>query len=117
MRGTIAWLASALQTNGMIDATTMAKEMGTTTRNYEKNGQTQTFIKALEEQIGKKVIEGKSGHASRLYHPRLALDFARWHDPAFAVKLNGVLMAYVTGNITSEDSAAASRALHEVSSF
>lgn len=116
-RGGLAWLASAIQSNGKIDATAMAKEMGTTTRNYEKNSNTQAFIKALEKQIGKDVIEGKNGNASRLYHPRLALDFARWHDPTFAVQLNDVLMAYITGNITSEESAATARALHEVSLY
>jgi hypothetical protein len=33
--------------------------------------------------------DGKHG-GSRIYHAWLALEFARWKNPAFAVKLNGM---------------------------
>ena len=100
--------------NGMIDATKLSKQLGTTTRNYEKNDSNKAFIKALKEQLGKEVIvEGYRDGTGRKYHARVALDMARWHDPTFAVRLNGILMAYITGNLTTEDSVEAARALHQ----
>ena len=44
--------------NGMIDATKLSKQLGTTTRNYEKNDSNKAFFKALKEQLGKEVIVG-----------------------------------------------------------
>ena len=38
---------------GMIDATKLSKQLGTT---YEKNDSNKAFFKALKEQLGKEVI-------------------------------------------------------------
>ena len=80
-----------------MNATELARAMSTTTQAYEKNGSNKQFIQALGKELGFKVLaDGKHG-GSRIYHARLALDFARWKNPAFAVKLNGMLMQMMTG--------------------
>lgn len=114
LRKVASWLI--VDSHGMINATRLAEKLETTTQAYEKNGKNQRFIKSLKLKLGREVVlDGDREGAGRKYHARVALDLARWASPELSVELNGILMDFITGNLTSEDSATAARALQQVS--
>lgn len=106
-----SWLR--VDSDGMINATALARRLGTTTQGYERNKDNQRFWHALQGQLGCEVMTGGEVGSTepRKYHARLAIDMARWYIPEMTVHLNGVFAAYVTGNLTTEHSMAAARSL------
>lgn len=114
LRKVASWLT--VDSHGMINATRLAEKLETTTQAYEKNIKNQRFIKSLKLKLGMEVVlDGDREGAGRMYHARVALDLARWASPELSVELNGILTDFITGNLTSEDSATAARALQQVS--
>ena len=86
---------------GFVDATELANVFGSRPHNYESNQKNQTFLVCLAKQLGltrDDLIRPGAGGPSpenRMYHPRVALDFARWKDPQVAVELSGILSQYL----------------------
>lgn len=90
---------------GYLNATIIAKKFGKMVKDYLKTEQTKEYILALSEAIleeseensertnilsikNQLVIIKKGGNASEQgtwLHPKLAIDFARWLNPKFAV--------------------------------
>lgn len=50
---------------------------------------------------GSLIVPGQGGVVpkARLYHPEVALDFARWANPQLAVQLSAILLRYVQGTL------------------
>lgn len=83
---------------GFLNATQIAKHFGKRTENFLRTEQNQEYIAALAEHLSitqKSVIQynqlvivkggsSKNGGGTWL-HPKLAIHFARWLDPKFAV--------------------------------
>lgn len=80
--------------DAFLNATEIAKQFGKRVQNYLKSEQTQEYITALAEALfgaskqNQLVIIKKGGKAQEQgtwLHPKLAIDFARWLNPKFAV--------------------------------
>ncbi|MGF6149037.1 KilA-N domain-containing protein, partial [Kingella potus] len=82
--------------NGFLNATQIAAHFGKQPRDYLKTEQTQQYISALAEHLSSKtkilveenqLVVVKNGGSTRgtWLHPKLAIHFARWLDPRFAV--------------------------------
>lgn len=82
--------------DGYLNATAIAQQYGKRVGNYLRNERTQEYITALAESLSRtqKIVlnekqlvivkNGGIGNGTWL-HPKLAVDFARWLDPKFAV--------------------------------
>lgn len=79
--------------DAFLNATAIAKQFGKRVQNYLKSEQTQEYITALAEALfgaskqNQLVIIKKGGNGTQgtWLHPKLAIDFARWLNPKFAV--------------------------------
>lgn len=78
--------------NVMVNATEMAKPFGKSPKDFLKTEQTKTYVKALSE-VRKilssdlvQVIYGDNG--GTWMHEDVAMEFARWLSPAFAIWCN-----------------------------
>ena len=84
--------------NGYLNATKIAKHYGKQVRDYLINNRTKDYIRALDEHLSEAVKTaseqnqlviivkgGKSNEQGTWLHPKLAIDFARWLNPRFAV--------------------------------
>lgn len=98
--------------NGYLNATKIAKHYGKQVRDYLINNRTKDYIRALDEHLSEapktaSQIDGKNSEAPKMaseqnqlviivkggksneqgtwLHPKLAIDFARWLNPRFAV--------------------------------
>ena len=84
--------------NGYLNATKIAKHYGKQVRDYLINNRTKDYIRALDEHLSEApetasqqnqlviiVKGGKSSEQGTWLHPKLAIDFARWLNPRFAV--------------------------------
>ncbi|SSY81061.1 KilA-N domain-containing protein [Alysiella crassa] len=86
----------SFRADGYLDATQIAKHFGKRPENFLRTEQNQEYIAALAEHLGvtpKSVTEKnplviiKQGGTNQgtWLHPKLAIHFARWLDPKFAV--------------------------------
>jgi hypothetical protein len=86
--------------DGYADATAMCQANGKLWADYQRLQRTQEYLKALEGVMGNPItgeqaqlIQMTQGGAAHLQgtwiHPRLAVDLARWLNPAFAVWMDG----------------------------
>jgi hypothetical protein len=91
----------SFQENGYLNATAIAEQYDKRVGNYLRNERTQEYITALNERLfnpetrncataeNQLVIIKKGGNDKKSQgtwlHPKLAVDFARWLDPKFAV--------------------------------
>lgn len=89
----------------MINATQMAKPFGKSPKDFLKTGQTRQYIIALSE-VKKilspdlvKVVHGDNG--GTWMHEDVALEFARWLSPAFAIWCNDRIKEMLTSGQTS----------------
>nr|DAR77006.1 MAG TPA: KilA protein [Caudoviricetes sp.] len=89
-------IAVSFRTDGFLNATVIASHFGKQARDYLKTEQTQQYITALAENLSVKtkiltkenqiVIVKRGGSEQGTWlHPKLAIHFARWLDPKFAV--------------------------------
>lgn len=85
-----AWNGTPIQrrtTDGYVNATAMAKASGKEWFNYFKSDRATTYLEALSRNLQKPVTSlyiAKPGEGTWI-HPRVAVDFARWISPEFAV--------------------------------
>ena len=84
--------------NGYLNATMIAKHYGKRVQNYLKSERTQDYLRALDEHLSEapktasqnSLVIVKKGNSQEFeqgtwLHPKLAIDFARWLNPRFAV--------------------------------
>lgn len=81
-------------TDGYVNATAMAKASGKQWHDYWRTDRTTEYLEALSAETGISVsslcLTTKGGAFQGTWvHPRVAVDFARWINPAFAVWMDG----------------------------
>lgn len=107
-------LPVAFTENGYLNATKIAKHYGKQVRDYLINNRTQDYIRALNEHLSEAVKTaseqnqlvivvkgGKSAEQGTWLHPKLAIDFARWLNPRFAVWCDMQIERMLTGSAQS----------------
>jgi hypothetical protein len=98
--------------DGWVNATQMAKAFGKRTENFLRTDSAKAFIAALEADLAVSTVTPKSVTVRQggieqgtWMHPDLALEFARWLSPEFAIWTNRVIRRVLAGN-TLDDAAA-----------
>ncbi|EOF8726577.1 KilA-N domain-containing protein [Neisseria gonorrhoeae] len=106
----------SFQENGYLNATAIAEQYDKRVGNYLRNERTQEYITALNERLfnpetrnrataeNQLVIIKKGGNDKKLQgtwlHPKLAVDFARWLNPKFAVWCDEQIETLLNGNVS-----------------
>ena len=104
-------IAVSFRTDGFLNATVIASHFGKQARDYLKTEQTQQYITALAEFLSVKtkiltkenqiVIVKRGGSEQGTWlHPKLAIHFARWLDPKFAVWCDEQIEALLNGKVS-----------------
>lgn len=99
--------------DGFLNASAIAKHFGKAPKDYLKSEQTQQYIAALAENLSKGrkipleenqlVIVKHGGNQSGTWlHPKLAIHFARWLDPRFAVWCDEQIEHILSGSLKLE---------------
>lgn len=111
-------ISVSFQNDGFLNATAIAAHFGKVPKDYLKTEQTQQYISALAENLskGKKILleenhivrVKKGGNQSGTWlHPKLAIHFARWLDPRFAVwcddQIEQILSSSLKAKTTADD--------------
>lgn len=97
--------------DGYLNATAIATHFGKQPRDYLKSEQTQQYIAALADFLSTKrkilvkenqIVIVKNGGTERgtWLHPKLAIHFARWLDPKFAVWCDEQIEALLNGRVS-----------------
>lgn len=97
--------------DGYLNATAIATHFGKQPRDYLKSEQTQQYIAALADFLSTKrkilvkenqIVIVKNGGTERgtWLHPKLAVHFARWLDPKFAVWCDEQIEALLNGKVS-----------------
>ena len=105
----------SFRADGFLNATAIAKHFGKQPRDYLVNQQTQEYIAALAENLSikgnplideKQIVKIKSGSSKNgggtWLHPKLAIHFARWLDPRFAVWCDEQIEQILSGSLKSQ---------------
>ena len=112
----------SFRADGFLNATAIAKHFGKVAKDYLKTEQTKEYIKALAEYLSngmkilvevKQLVIVKNGApetgGGTWLHPKLAIHFARWLDPKFAVwcdfqieKILGINQEQAADRLTDE---------------
>ena len=106
----------SFQENGYLNATAIAEQYDKRVGNYLRNERTQEYITALTERLfnpetrnrataeNQLVIIKKGGNDKKSQgtwlHPKLAVDFARWLNPKFAVWCDEQIEALLNGKVS-----------------
>jgi hypothetical protein len=88
--------AVSFRQDGFLNATQIAAHFGKLPKDYLKTEQTQQYIAALAESLSERtkiltdknqlvIIKRGGAEQGTWLHPKLAIHFARWLDPRFAV--------------------------------
>ena len=113
-------IAVSFNQNGFLNATAIAKHFHKRPETYLKTEQTQQYIAALAEHLSntlKSVIDenqlvivkggsSKNGGGTWL-HPKLAIHFARWLDPRFAVWCDEQIEQILSGSLKLDNQTSA----------
>ena len=97
--------------DGFLNATSIAANVGNVPKDYLKTEQTQQYITALAENLSVRrkiltkenqiVIVKRGGSEQGTWlHPKLAIHFARWLDPKFAVWCDEQIEALLNGKVS-----------------
>lgn len=103
-------VAVSFRNDGYLNATAIATHFGKQPRDYLKTEQTQQYIAALAEYLSSKtkvlveenqlVVVKNGGNARGTWlHPKLAIHFARWLDPRFAVWCDEQIEQILSGSL------------------
>ena len=109
-------ISVSFQNDGFLNATAIAAHFGKVTKDYLKTEQTQQYISALAENLSKgKKIPLEENHIVRVkkggnqsgtwLHPKLAIHFARWLDPRFAVWCDEQIEQILSGSLKTKTTA------------
>lgn len=104
-------IAVSFRADGFLNATVIASHFGKQARDYLKTEQTQQYITELAEFLSVKtkiltkenqiVIVKRGGNEQGTWlHPKLAIHFARWLDPKFAVWCDEQIEALLNGKVS-----------------
>lgn len=104
-------IAVSFRADGFLNATVIASHFGKQARDYLKTEQTQQYITALAENLSVKtkilteenqiVIVKRGGSEQGTWlHPKLAIHFARWLNPKFAVWCDEQIEILLNGKIS-----------------
>lgn len=99
----------------MVNATEMAKPFGKNVSHWLRNKSTEEFIKelaALRNRKGSDLVQVANGIGCFM-HEDVAMEFARWLSPAFAIWCNDRIKELLTQGVTtvSDDDAAIAHAM------
>ncbi|MFC2292525.1 MAG: KilA-N domain-containing protein, partial [Kingella oralis] len=105
--------AVSFRQDGFLNATQIAAHFGKLPKDYLKTEQTQQYIAALAESLSERtkiltdknqlVIIKKGGAEQGTWlHPKLAIHFARWLDPRFAVWCDEQIEQILSGSLKSQ---------------
>ncbi len=100
----------SFQDNGYLNATVVASHFNRRVGNYLKSERTQEYISALAEKLSvtpkratkdNQIVIIKQGGTEQgtWLHPKLAVDFARWLDPKFAVWCDEQIEQILSGSL------------------
>nr|WP_101127824.1 KilA-N domain-containing protein [Neisseria meningitidis] len=103
-------IAVSFRADGYLNATAIAAHFGKQPRDYLKTEQTQQYIAALADFLSTKtkilvkenqIVNVKNGGSERgtWLHPKLAIHFARWLDPKFAVWCDEQIEQIISGSL------------------
>ena len=103
----------SFRNDGYLHATEIASHFGKAAKDYLKTEQTQEYISALAENLSKgrkipleenQLVIVKHGGNNRgtWLHPKLAIHFARWLDPKFAVWCDEQIEHIIAGSLKLE---------------
>ena len=103
-------IAVSFRADGYLNATAIAAHFGKQPRDYLKTEQTQQYIAALADFLSTKtkilvkenqIVNVKNGGSERgtWLHPKLAIHFARWLDPKFAVWCDEQIEQLLSGSL------------------
>jgi hypothetical protein len=89
-------------TDGYVNATAMAKANGKEWAHYFRTDRATTYLEALSRNCEIAVTDlyiAKQGEGTWI-HPRVAIDFARWISPEFAVWMDGWFLEELEGRVS-----------------
>nr|WP_101128254.1 KilA-N domain-containing protein [Neisseria meningitidis] len=103
-------ISVSFRDDGYLNATAIAAHFGKQPRDYLKTEQTQQYIAALADFLSTKtkilvkenqIVNVKNGGSERgtWLHPKLAIHFARWLDPKFAVWCDEQIEQIISGSL------------------
>ncbi|STR03041.1 KilA-N domain [Kingella potus] len=106
-------IAVSFRNDGFLNATQIAKHFGKRVPDFLKTEQNQEYISALAEHLSKtlKIVLDKNqlvivkhgGNQNGTWlHPKLAIHFARWLDPRFAVWCDEQIEQILGGRLKTE---------------
>ena len=107
-------IAVSFREDGYLNATQIAAHFGKLPKDYLKTEQTQQYISALAESLSERtkiltdenqLVIVKKGNSKKFtqgtwLHPKLAIHFARWLDPKFAVWCDEQIEALLNGKVS-----------------
>lgn len=106
-------VAVSFRQDGYLNATAIAAHFGKLPKDYLKTEQTQQYIAALAESLSERtkiltdenqLVIVKKGNSKNFtqgtwLHPKLAIHFARWLDPKFAVWCDEQIEQIISGSL------------------
>ncbi|WP_308032458.1 KilA-N domain-containing protein [Neisseria cinerea] len=107
-------IAVSFREDGYLNATQIATHFGKLPKDYLKTEQTQQYISALAESLSERtkiltdenqIVIVKKGNSKNFtqgtwLHPKLAIHFARWLNPKFAVWCDEQIEILLNGNVS-----------------
>jgi len=107
-------IAVSFREDGYLNATQIAAHFGKLPKDYLKTEQTQQYISALTESLSERtkiltdenqIVIVKKGNSKNFtqgtwLHPKLAIHFARWLNPKFAVWCDEQIEALLNGKVS-----------------
>lgn len=107
--------------DGYIDATVMCAACDKRVNDFTRLQSTQEFLSGLSRDAGNPAVElikadnGGNGERHTWVHPDVAIELARWCSVDFRVATAKLLRRFYSGQVTTEESIRAARALMEAS--
>lgn len=106
-------VAVSFRNDGYLNATQIASHFGKQTKDYLKTQPTQQYIAALAESLSNRskilvdknqlvIIKQGGIEQGTWLHPKLAIHFARWLDPKFAVWCDEQIEHIISGSLKLE---------------
>lgn len=106
--------------DGYVNATKMTKVAKKQVGHWLENRKTKEYLEAFADDIGKPIAflvqrrHGLGSDQATWVHPEIAVDVAAWCCPAFKIQVNRLVVRYLTGQITRQESQAAAQATASV---
>ena len=109
------------KSDGYVDATIMCQASGKLLGHWKSLNSTDEFLKELSSSIAIAIVElikqqdGGNGERHTWAHPDVAIELARWCSVKFRVATAQLLRRFYSGQVTTDESIRAARALMEAS--